>query len=154
MARAGRAAYRKAVVAAARRLKSDVVDRPTGHASQVAWEFQANSCAKPLDAAPPNAGLSARSGLGSDTFGRKKQKIGKQSPPSASTAAYTVGKYLPMGSASWSGIWSTGKRGAERLRRCKASFGAVGRLRFIPLKRCKLHTDRAKTHPEWIPSRR
>ena len=29
MARARRAAYRKAVVAAARRLKSDVVDRPT-----------------------------------------------------------------------------------------------------------------------------
>src|SRR5580704_14689732 len=51
---------------------------PGGHASQVAWEFQASSCAKPLDAAPPNDGLSARSGLGSDAFGRKKQKIGKQ----------------------------------------------------------------------------
>jgi hypothetical protein len=63
----------------------------------------------------------------------KKQKIGKQSPPSASTAAYTAGKYLPMGSASWSGIWSTGKRGAERFRRYKASFGAIGRLRFSSL---------------------
>jgi hypothetical protein len=35
VARAGRAAYRKAVVAAARRLKSDVVDRPTRHVLQV-----------------------------------------------------------------------------------------------------------------------
>ena len=73
-----------------------------------------------------------QTGGGSNAFGRKKQKIGKQSPPSASTAPYTVGKYLPMGTTSWSGIWSTGKRGAERLRRYKASFRAVGRVRFHP----------------------